>query len=128
MRTGSRLQGYGRQTDNGCDCLLQLPHQLQGALNLFFRLVWVQLAEAGQGRHSVVDLGVIFHGAGSKWVHAEIDRIIPGGKASEMTNDFNLTHFGHLAEIFSFSGSQQLRGVDVRHIEGWQPPCRLSGR
>src|SRR5271168_4399057 len=49
--------------------------------------------EAFQARDKFIDPRVVFHGAGTQRIHAEIDGVIPSGKASEVADDFDLADF-----------------------------------
>jgi hypothetical protein len=49
-----------------------------------------QAIEAGD---KFVYARIIFHGAGAERVHAQIYGVIPGGKAREVTQDFDFAYF-----------------------------------
>ena len=64
MSSGGRLQRYCGQARNLAQHLLQFEQQLQQALQHVFRLVGMQVGEAGQRRQPFVPLGVVLHGTG----------------------------------------------------------------
>ena len=61
----------------------------------------MRIGYAVEARNQFIDAWVVFHRAGPQGVHAEINRIIPGGKAREVADDFDLAHLGHIAQIAS---------------------------
>ena len=101
---------------------------VQRALRNFLRLVGMPVRDSFHPRHRFVHARVVLHRARAQRIHAEIDRIIPGGKPGEVANDFDLAHFGHVAEIFSLRCTEKLRSIDFRHIERRQLPRGLARR
>src|SRR5579862_552988 len=45
-----------------------------------------------------------------------------------MANDFDLAHFRHVTEVFSFSSAEQCGGVYCGHIEGRKLPRGFARR
>ena len=50
--------------------------------------------EAVEARDEFVDARVVFHGAGAERIHAEVNRVIPGGEAREVADHFDFADFG----------------------------------
>ena len=101
----------------------------KGALRERFGLVGMRFGDAFETRYVLVDARVVFHGAGAKRIHAEVDRVIPRRKPREVANHFDFTDFG---EIFhaaaAMTCAKSLRGIDCRHVERRQFERALAGR
>src|ERR1700693_3877812 len=77
--------------------------------------------------HSFIHSRVVLHRAGAQRIHTKVDGIVPRREAREVADDFNLAHFGHVAEIFSFRCAEKFRSVYFRNIEGRQLPGSFAG-
>ncbi len=78
--------------------------------------------------HRFIHPRVVLHGAGAQRIHAEIDGVVPGGKAGEVADDFDLAHFRHVAQIFSFGCTEKFGGIHFGHVERRKLPRGFSGR
>src|SRR6267378_8140038 len=86
------------------------------------------IGEAFDARYKLVDARVVFHGARAQRIHSKIDGVIPRREPREVTDDFDLADFGHVAEILALLLAEQLRCVNLRDIERRQLPRRFAGR
>src|ERR1700691_728954 len=75
-------------------------------------------SESLNARHLLVNARVVFHGARAERIEAEIDGVILGGEAREMTDGFDFADFGEIrnfgARVF---GAEHGSGIDGRNIE-----------
>src|SRR5215470_10622010 len=67
--------------------------------------------DAVEAGHKLVDARVVFHGAGTKRVHAEIDGVVPSGETREVADDFD---FADLEKVFN-----TLAAVKPAERPGW---------
>src|SRR5262245_10294054 len=111
------LQRYGRQAGDFCEVLLELVNHFERALCILFVSQRVQVGEAGDSRHTFVETRVVFHGARSEGVHAEIDRVVPGGHANEVTYHVDFAHFRHAFEIIITTKLVRDAQLDFLNIE-----------
>src|SRR6266478_2739210 len=86
------------------------------------------IGEAFDARYKLVDARVVLHGARAQRIHSKIDGVIPRREPREVTDDFDLADFGHVAEILALLLAEQLRCVNLRDIERRQLPRRFAGR
>ena len=73
--TRRRLQGQGVHAEDLLEVLLDLPHDLETALDRLDGLERVDVGEAGQSRDLLVDLRVVLHGAGAERVEAVVHAV-----------------------------------------------------
>src|SRR5262245_38176540 len=59
----------------------------------------MNLRKAGKSRHHFVDLGIVFHGAGTERIELGFDREISLGKPGKMAQDFQLSPFGESRDL-----------------------------
>src|SRR5690349_12793179 len=78
MRARGWLQRNARQSGDFREMLLEFVNHLKRALRVVFFSQWMEIREAGDSRHSFVEARVVFHRTRAKWIHAEIDRVVPG--------------------------------------------------
>src|SRR5579859_3908588 len=85
--------------------------------------------DAVETRHEFVDPRVVLHGAGTEWVHAQVDRVVPRRESREVADDFDLADFG---EVFYTVGSvvrtQRFRGICGWDVERRQFERAFAGR
>ena len=81
-----------------------IAQNLQAALRKFDRLVGMFGGDAVEARDEFIYARIVFHGAGAERIHAQINGVIPGGKAREVADHFDFADFG---EAFDF-GAQVL--------------------
>ena len=101
------LEGRGLHSGELEQILLQLVHELEGALEAGLRHEGMNVREAGQRGHALVDLGVVLHGAGAQRVHPRIDPEVPRGEARIVTDDVDL------GQLRQFRGRSRQRGVQL---------------
>ena len=73
---------------------MQIVQDAQAALRDFSRLLGMFGGQTIEARDEFVDAWIVFHGAGAERIHAEVNGVIPGGKAREMADDFDFADFG----------------------------------
>src|SRR5713226_3705578 len=66
------------------------------------RLVRMPVGQAIKPGDYFVHPWVVLHGAGAQRIHTEINGVVPGRKAREVTDDFDLAYLGHVAQVLSF--------------------------
>ncbi len=93
MCARGRLQGDRIHAGDFEQALLEQTHDFQAALREFLGLQWVLGGEAVEPGHEFVDAWVVLHRAGAQRVHAQVDRVVPGGKPGEVAQDFDLAYF-----------------------------------
>ena len=82
------LKGDSIEPTDLAQPLLGFVHQSQGPLHGLNRLKWVDLAETRQAGNRFVDLGVIFHGAGSQGIEPGIHCMVQLGDIHKVAHDF----------------------------------------
>jgi hypothetical protein len=95
---------------------------------IFLGLIGMAVGEAFDARDKFVHARVVLHGAGAQRIHSEIDGVIPRREPREVADDFDLAHFGHIAEILALLLAEQFRRIYFRDIERRQLPRRFAGR
>ncbi len=128
MCSGGGLQSNRIHAGNFEQAVTERLDDAQRALGNLFRLVRMTIGQSFQACHHFIYARVVLHRARAQGIHAQVDRIVPGGEPREVADDFDFTHLGHLAKVLAFRGSEQFCGVDLRHIEWWQFPGSLAGR
>ena len=118
VSAGGGLQGDGVHAGDFDELIGESLHDAQRALRELLGLIGMGAGDSFEAGDDLVDARVVLHGAGAERVHAEIDRVIPGGEAGEVADDFDLADLGQVAEIFARSVSaEQSCGVDLGHVE-----------
>ena len=123
MGPGGGLEGHGVHTGDLTQQLLRLVEHLQAALDRLLRLEGVHLAEAWQGGHVLVNLGVVLHGAGAQGVEAVVDAVDPLGQGGVVAGQLRLGHVGQVQGLGAGVGRRYLR-----HIAGGHQGQVLTGR
>ena len=100
----------------------------QCALRDFFRLIRMSIGQAFEAGNKFVNPRIVFHGARAKRIHAEVDRVVPGREACEVTDDLDLAHLRHEAEVITCRIAQQLLWVYFRNVERRELVSFLAGR
>ena len=129
LRSGGWLQRDRVHASNREQAFLQIIKDAQAALGKLRGLRRVFGGEAFQARDKFVDPRVVLHGAGTQRIHAEIDGVIPGGKASEVADDFDLADFrktfdGCAGKFRAENGDR----IDRRNIERRQFHAAFAGK
>ena len=128
LRAGGGLQRGGVHAGDREQAFLQIVKDAQAALGDFAGLFGMFGGEAFEARDEFVDARVVFHGAGAERVHAQIDRVIPGGKAGEVADHFDFADFGEAFDgIAREGGAERGGGVDRRDVERRQFHAALAG-
>ncbi len=85
--------------------------------------------QAFEPRDELVDARIVFHGAGAERVHAEIDRVIPCGKAGEVADHFDFADFGEAFNGIAAECSAERSGrIDGGDIERRKLHAALAGQ
>ena len=128
VRTGGGLQRDRIHAGDFDQALAQGLDDVQRALGNLLRLVRMAVGNALDASDGFIHARVVLHRARSQRVHAQIDGVVPRRKPGEVTDDLDLAHLGHVAQVVSFGIAEQLRQVWFRHIERRKLPGRLAGR
>ena len=128
MCPSRRLQRDRVHAGDVDEALLQQLDDLERALCESLGLVRMRLGEAFNARDEFVDARVVLHRAAAERIHAEIDGVVPRGKARKVADDFDLAHFGHVAEVFSFGRTEERCRIDFGYIERRQFPRGFAWR
>ena len=91
--TCCRLQADARKSTDLVQPLLQMVHQRERTLDRFYRLEWMQVRKTWNAGSLFVDLGIVFHRAGSQRIKASIDAVVELRKTGEVAHDIDLCHF-----------------------------------
>src|SRR6188474_1641927 len=75
----------------------------------------MQVCKSGDSRNFLVEPRVVLHRARAQRVHAQIDRVVPGGHANEVTYHVDFTYFGHAFEIVVTT--KLIRDVQLNFID-----------
>src|SRR5215813_7526861 len=86
----------------------------------------MNLCKAGKSRHQFVDLGIVFHSAGTERIELSFDREISLGKPGKMAQDFQLSQFGESRDILT---QERLRNRRLAFFALYRPiKTASSGR
>ena len=107
---------------------LQIVKDAQAALRKFDRLIGMLGAEAVEARYEFVYARIVFHGAGAERIHAQINRVIPGGEAREVANDFDFADFGEAFDFAARESAEFFGGVNRGDIERRQFDAAFARR
>src|SRR5687768_10693901 len=75
--------------------LLKFINDVECPLSIIIRGQRMKVGKAWNPRYLFNEARVVLHRAGTKRVHPQVDRIIPGRHADEVANYVYLTHFRH---------------------------------
>ena len=117
MRAGGGLQRDRIHAGDFDELLAQHLQDAQRALRNALRLIGMRLGQPGQPRHHLVHARVVLHGARAQRIHAVVHGVVPRGQAGEVADDFDLAHLGHVAQVLARLLAQQLRSIDLWHVE-----------
>ncbi len=118
VRPGARLKRHVRQPGHLGQLLLEVPHQLERALRVTRLLQRVEAREAGQRRHLLVDLGVVFHRARPERVEAGVEIEVLLGQVVVVPHDLRLGYLRQGRRLRpNRMGRQQLGDRYVRHVQ-----------
>src|SRR5258708_19678556 len=101
MRAGGWLQGYTRHTRDLGEVLLQLIEQLNNTLGSRLWLQWMHMSKARQDGHIFIDLGIVFHGTGTKWIETGINAKVALGKVGIVTHHLDLASLSTRGSLFA---------------------------
>ena len=89
----------------------------------------MRAGETGKASHLVTDLGVVFHGARTKGVGAQVDRVLPVGQPGEVGDQVALGHFGQLHRLGALGGRPAPTPRPATRVGRWsEGPRRRPGR
>ena len=127
VRASCGLQGDGVHAGDIDEATLQQVDDLKHALRQRFGPVRMRFGETLDAGDEFVDTRVVLHGAGTERIHAEIDGVIPGGKAREVADDLDLAELRQQAGHLAVRVAQQFGWVHFRHVE-WRQLVGLLAR
>ena len=117
LGAGRRLERHAVHPADLGELALELPGELEEALQQGHGLHRVRRGKASQSRDLLVDLRVVLHRAGAERIEAEVDRGVPGREPREVPDH---VHFGELREPFEIlaqrRASQHRRGVALGDV------------
>src|SRR4029077_11080989 len=129
LRAGGGLQSDGVHAGDFEQALLEQAKDFQAALRKLLRLVGMLGGDAVKSRPEFVDPRVVLHGAGAEGIHAEVDRVVPGGEAREVANDFDFADFGEsLNALAAVILAESFGGIAARHLERRKFESAFAGR
>jgi len=96
VRTGGRLEAARLKAGHGAQHLLGFVQHPQRALRIFGGEQRMRTGKAGQRGDLFVDLGVVFHGAGTERIHARVHTEVPRGKARVVAHHIQLSQVGQI--------------------------------
>ena len=129
LRSGGGFQRAGIHARDFGQAFQQQFQNLQAALREFLRLVGMLGGDAVQARDEFVHARVVLHRAGPQRVHAQIDRVIPGGQAREVAHHFDFADFREARHALTRVGRAQCGArVDLRNVQGRELHSALAGR
>ena len=106
QQAGELSMGTGRRLERDCvhagdfgEAVAQRLDDPQCTLRNFLGLIRMPVCQTVKTRNNFIHAGVVFHGARPERIHSEVNGIVPGGKPSEVANDFDLADLGHVAEV-----------------------------
>ena len=74
--------------------------------------------QAIEPRDEFIHARVVFHGAGTERIHAEINRVIPCGEPREVADHFDLADFGKAFDCVAREfRAERIRRINCRYIE-----------
>src|SRR5215208_7567039 len=94
--------GLQRNAGQACDLrevFLEFVDYLQRTLCVRVVSQRMKISEARDARYSFVQSRVVLHRTRAERIHAEIDRVVPGRHANEVSNHVDFTDFRHSVEI-----------------------------
>src|SRR6266849_8765034 len=94
LRASNRLESGRFHACNREQTLLQIVKNPEAALRDFSRLLRMFARESVEPRNELIHAWIVFHRAGAEWIHAEINRVVPGREPREVANHFDLADFG----------------------------------
>ena len=127
MRARCGLQGDGLHAGDFDERFFERAQHAERALRERFRLIGMRFGDAFQARDELVDARVVLHGAGAERIHAEIDRVVPGGEAREVADDLDLGELGQSGCFGARGVAEEFGGVCFGHVERRQPVAALAG-
>ncbi|MNE45844.1 hypothetical protein D3C80_1401520 [compost metagenome] len=101
VRAGLGRQGHRRHARQGRQPMGQLVHQLQRALNRRLRLQRVDVREAGQTRHLLVQTRVVLHRARAQRIDGQIDGVVLLAQAHIVAHGLGLGQAGQTDRVLA---------------------------
>ena len=129
LRTGGGLERNGVHAGDFEKTFFKQAQDFQAALRELLRLIRMFGGDAIEAGDKFVDTRIVFHGAGAKRIHAEIDGVVPSGEPREVADDFDLADFGEAFDtVAAMAGAQSLCRISGRNVERRQLEGALAGR
>src|SRR5208337_433971 len=119
LRSRRRLERYPVHPADLGQVLLEVMEEVEKTLRQCHRLEGMGAREAGKRSHRFVELRVVFHGARSEGIEAEVDGVVPSGDARKVADHIHLGEFRQTLAIRAQKRRGELvLGSDRRYIEG----------
>ncbi len=129
LRARGGLQGDGVHAGDFEQALLEKAQDFEAALRKLLRLVRMLGGDAVEPGDEFIDARVVLHGAGTERIHAEVDRVVPGGEAREVADDFDFADFREsLNALAAVILAERIGGIDARDVERRQFKGALTRR
>ena len=113
VRARRRLEGHVVHAGDLAQILSGKVERLQAALYSLLRLQRMDAGKAGKGGDLIVDLGVIFHGAGAERVEAVVDAVGLFGKLGVVAAQLVFAHLWQMRGVLAAQRRVDLTGGDV---------------
>ena len=128
MRTGGRLERAGGEAGDFLQVFLQLVEQLQHALERVFRLIRMQVGEAGHAGDALVPLRVVLHRAGAERIEVRVDAHVELREVREVAHDLRFAELGQgRGRAASAAAGSSFSIWPLGHIARRQPMRRRPG-
>ena len=122
MRARLRAHRHGGHAGQRRQPVHQVGDQRQRALHRLLRLQRMEIAEARQPRHLLVEAGIVLHRAGAQRIEPRIDRVVHPRQAHIMAHHFRLRESRQAdrrrcaaARPAAISDNLHLRNIDAGH-------------
>ncbi len=117
VSSGGGLEGDGIHAGDFDELIGQRLHDAERALRVLLGLIGMGFGDRVEAGDDLVDPRVVLHGAGAERIHAVIDRVIPGGEAGEVADDFDLADLRKRGGFGAQSVAEFGGGIDFGHVE-----------
>jgi len=129
MRPRCGLQRDGIHAGDLQQALFEQPKDFEAALRKLLRLIRMFRGDPVEPGHEFIYARVVFHRAGAKRIHAQVDGVVPRRKTREVAENFDLAHFGKAFDARApVIRTESFGGIGGGHIERRQFERALSRR
>ena len=132
MGAGLRRERNGRHAGQRREIAGELAHELERALHGRDRLQGMDVAEAGQPRHALVEAGIVLHGAGAERKQPGVDAEVLLRQAHVMAHGLGLGEAGQADVALALEPAEARRERaparrDRRRSRRARPISKISG-